>query len=75
MGGSNPFYLIATYFEVKKVNQFYNIKPEARTEVQSNYLRVYNLLLDVTEFRRSAKLYTFYESDISDLSKKAHHVF
>lgn len=75
MRGANPFYLLATYFDSKKVNQFYDIPTEERTEVQSNYLRIYNLLLDVTEYRRSAVLYEFIESDIKELSKKAHHVF
>lgn len=69
--GANPFYLLGTYFDSRVVNKFYTIPTEDRTDVQANYLRVYNLLLDVTEFRRSAVLYTFYEEDIKQLSNEA----
>ena len=69
--GASPFYLLGTYFDSRLVNRFYDIPTEERTKAQSDYLRVYNLLLDVTEFRRSAVLYTFYEEDIKQLSNEA----
>ena len=67
LNGHNPFDLKEKYFKPKFVNAVVERHRVPFNKDVRNYLRIYNILTDVIEERRSYKLWTFYEEPIKAL--------